>query len=74
MRPSESSIRQPAPLRYPVFRDSDDAGRSVPILAPKLRMKEHTTAGRKIFEDDNVLVEAFPSKHGFLEHTYSTRS
>ncbi len=32
-----------------------------------------TTKGRKIFEDDNVLVEAFPSKHGFLDHTYAYR-
>ncbi len=31
------------------------------------------TEGRPIFEDDNVLVEAFPSKHGFLEHTYAYR-
>ncbi len=29
--------------------------------------------GRKIFEDDNVLVEAFPTKHGFLQHTYAYR-
>ena len=29
--------------------------------------------GRKTFEDDNVLVEAFPTKHGFLEHTYAYR-
>ena len=29
--------------------------------------------GRKISEDSNVLVEAFPSKHGFLEHTYAYR-
>ncbi len=29
--------------------------------------------GRKIFEDDNVIVEAFPTKHGFLEHTYAYR-
>ena len=29
--------------------------------------------GRKIFEDDNVLVEAFPTKHGYLEHTYAYR-
>jgi len=34
---------------------------------------ETTVKGRKIFEDDNVLVEAFPSKHGFLEHTYAYR-
>ena len=26
-----------------------------------------------IFEDDNVLVEAFPTNHGFLEHTYAYR-
>jgi ribonuclease Z len=32
-----------------------------------------TTDGRKIFEDDNVLVEAFPTNHGFLEHTYAYR-
>ena len=32
-----------------------------------------TTEGRPIFEDDNVLVEAFPTKHGFLEHTYAYR-
>lgn len=32
-----------------------------------------TTEGRRIFEDDNVLVQAFPSKHGFLEHTYAYR-
>jgi len=32
-----------------------------------------TTKGRKIFEDDNVIVEAFPSRHGFLEHTYAYR-
>ncbi len=29
--------------------------------------------GRKIFEDENVLVEAFPTKHGFLERTYAYR-
>jgi len=29
--------------------------------------------GRKIFEDDNVSVEAFPTKHGFLEHSYAYR-
>ncbi len=29
--------------------------------------------GRKILEDDNVSVEAFPTKHGFLEHTYAYR-
>ncbi len=29
--------------------------------------------GRKIFEDDNVLVEAFPTKHGFLENTHAYR-
>ena len=29
--------------------------------------------GRIIFEDENVIVEAFPSKHGFLEHTYAYR-
>jgi len=29
--------------------------------------------GRKIFEDANVLVEAFPTKHGFLEHTHAYR-
>ncbi len=29
--------------------------------------------GRKIFEDENVLVEAFPTKHGYLEHTYAYR-
>jgi ribonuclease Z len=34
----------------------------------------HTdTKGRKIFEDDNVMVEAFPTKHGFLEHSYAYR-
>jgi ribonuclease BN (tRNA processing enzyme) len=34
----------------------------------------HTdTKGRKIFEDDNVTVEAFPTEHGFLEHTYAYR-
>lgn len=32
-----------------------------------------TTEGRKIFEDENVKVEAFPSKHGFLQHTYAYR-
>ncbi len=31
------------------------------------------TEGRKIFEDDNVLVQAFPTKHGYLEHTYAYR-
>ncbi len=31
------------------------------------------TGGRKIFEDDNVYVEAFPTNHGFLEHTYAYR-
>lgn len=31
------------------------------------------TQGRRIFEDDNVLVEAFPTKHGFLGHTYAYR-
>jgi ribonuclease Z len=29
--------------------------------------------GRLIYEDDNVKVEAFPSKHGFLDHTYAYR-
>jgi ribonuclease BN (tRNA processing enzyme) len=29
--------------------------------------------GRKIFEDQNVIVEAFPTKHGFLKHTYAYR-
>ncbi len=29
--------------------------------------------GRKIYEDDNVLVEAFPTAHGFLEHSYAYR-
>ncbi len=29
--------------------------------------------GRKIFEDKNVLVEAFPSKHGFLANSYAYR-
>jgi len=29
--------------------------------------------GRKIYEDDNVIVEAFPTEHGFLEHTYAYR-
>jgi ribonuclease Z len=29
--------------------------------------------GRKIFEDDNVIVEAFPTEHGFLEHTIAYR-
>ncbi len=29
--------------------------------------------GKRIFEDDNVLVQAFPSGHGFLEHTYAYR-
>ncbi len=29
--------------------------------------------GRKIFEDDNVSVEAFPTEHGFLQHTYAYR-
>jgi len=29
--------------------------------------------GRRIFEDDNVLVEAFPTKHGFLENTQTYR-
>ncbi len=29
--------------------------------------------GKKIFEDENVMVEAFPTKHGFLEHTYAYR-
>jgi ribonuclease BN (tRNA processing enzyme) len=34
----------------------------------------HTdTNGRKILEDDNVIVEAFPTKHGFLEHSYAYR-
>lgn len=32
-----------------------------------------TVKGRKIFEDENVKVEAFPSKHGFLQHTYAYR-
>ncbi len=31
------------------------------------------TGGRKIFEDDNVYVEAYPTNHGFLEHTYAYR-
>ncbi|NLR91979.1 MBL fold metallo-hydrolase [Flammeovirga agarivorans] len=29
--------------------------------------------GRKIFEDENVIVEAFPTKHGALKHTYAYR-
>jgi len=29
--------------------------------------------GHTIFEDDNVLVVAFPTKHGFLEHSYAYR-
>jgi len=29
--------------------------------------------GRLVFEDDNVTVEAFPTKHGFLEHTFAYR-
>lgn len=29
--------------------------------------------GHKIYEDDNVLVEAFPTKHGFLEHSHAYR-
>jgi len=29
--------------------------------------------GRKILEDDNLIVELFPSKYGFLEHTYAYR-
>lgn len=29
--------------------------------------------GRKVFEDDNVLVEAFPTQHGFLENTHAYR-
>lgn len=29
--------------------------------------------GKRIFEDDNVLVEAFPTGHGFLEHAYAYR-
>ena len=29
--------------------------------------------GRTIYEDDNVTVEAFPTKHGFLQHTYAYR-
>jgi len=32
-----------------------------------------TTDGKRIFEDNNVLVEAFPTNHGFLEHTYAYR-
>ena len=32
-----------------------------------------TKEGKKIFEDDNVIVEAYPTKHGFLEHTYAYR-
>ncbi|MGI9401373.1 MAG: MBL fold metallo-hydrolase [Rhizobiaceae bacterium] len=31
------------------------------------------TKGRKVYEDDNVTVEAFPTKHGFLQHTYAYR-
>ena len=34
---------------------------------------ETTLEGRKIFEDDNVIVEAFPTKHGYLAHTYAYR-
>jgi ribonuclease BN (tRNA processing enzyme) len=34
----------------------------------------HTDAkGHKIFDDDNVTVVAFPTKHGFLEHSYAYR-
>jgi len=29
--------------------------------------------GRKIYEDDNVLVEAFPTEHGFLENPIAYR-
>lgn len=32
-----------------------------------------TTEGKRIFEDNNVKVEAFPSKHGYLEHSYAYR-
>ena len=34
-----------------------------------------TTAseGKRIFEDDNVHVAAFPTNHGFLKHTYAYR-
>ncbi len=32
-----------------------------------------STDGKRIFEDENVLVEAFPTNHGFLEHTYAYR-
>jgi ribonuclease BN (tRNA processing enzyme) len=34
---------------------------------------ETDLSGRKIFEDDNVVVEAYPSKHGYLKHTYAYR-
>lgn len=42
-------------------------GIGVPVW-PKTDVK-----GRMIFEDDNVRVEAFPTKHGFLEHTFVYR-
>ena len=32
-----------------------------------------TVKGHKIFEDENVIVEAFATKHGFLAHTYAFR-
>lgn len=34
---------------------------------------ETDVKGRKIFEDDNVKVEAFPTEHGFLKHTFAYR-
>lgn len=34
---------------------------------------ETDDGGRLIYEDDNVKVEAFPTKHGFLHHTYAYR-
>ncbi|AZQ64710.1 MBL fold metallo-hydrolase [Flammeovirga pectinis] len=34
---------------------------------------ETSSEGRQIFEDERVIVEAFPTKHGYLEHTYAYR-
>jgi ribonuclease Z len=42
-------------------------GVGVPVW-PQIDVK-----GRKIFEDDNVMVEAFPTEHGFLKHTIAYR-
>ena len=50
-----------------VYKPDGSTATGIPIW-PKTSLE-----GRKIFEDDNVIVMAFPTKHGYLEHTYAYR-